>query len=95
MLHMKFNMKGYLDIVSRQRQRGATNENPNISQFLKNNQALRVINSIQIDTSKGNTRGSKSSKVIPVPQLLPKRLQCKKSKQTQPKHTQHLSLIHI
>ena len=35
MLRMKFNMKACQDIVSRQRQRGATNENPNISQFLK------------------------------------------------------------
>ena len=79
----------------RQRQRGATNENPNISQFLKNNQALRVINSIQIDTSKGNTRGSKSSKVIPVtPQLLPKRLRCKKSKQIQSTYNIQPSTTH-
>ena len=34
----------------RQLQRGRVIENPNVSQFLKGNQALRVINSIDLDT---------------------------------------------
>ena len=43
-----------------QRQRGATNENPNISQALKNTQALRVINTTcrHVTVKKGNTRGN-------------------------------------
>lgn len=45
----------------RQRQRGGVNENPSISQFLKGNQALRVINSIDLDITRGNTRGSNRS----------------------------------
>ena len=50
----------------RQRQRGATNENPNVSQLLKNNQVLRVVNSIRIETSKRNTHGSQPSQGIPI-----------------------------
>lgn len=45
----------------RQRQRGGVNENPNVSQFLKGNQALRVINSIDLDITMGNTWGSNCS----------------------------------
>lgn len=45
----------------RQRQRGGVHENPNVSQFLKGNQALRVINSINLDFTRGNTRGSNCS----------------------------------
>ena len=44
-----------------QRQRGGVNENPNVSQFLKGNQALRVINAINLDLTQGNTRGSNHS----------------------------------
>ena len=40
-----------------QRQRGGTNENPNVAEFLKNTQALRVINTTWINI-KGNFRGS-------------------------------------
>ena len=45
-----------------QRQRGATNENPNVDQALKNTQALRVINTTcrQVKVKKGNTRGNNS-----------------------------------
>lgn len=32
----------------RQRQRGAVNENPTVHQFLKNNQALRIVDSIKL-----------------------------------------------
>ena len=39
-----------------QRQRGGTSENPNVSEFCKNTQALRVINSV---CGRGNCRGNK------------------------------------
>ena len=42
----------------RQRQRGKSNENSSAHEFLINNQALRVVSSIRIDTAKGNTRGT-------------------------------------
>ena len=43
----------------RQRQRGRTNENSTVIQFLKNEQALRAFNSIDLDVTLGcNTRGS-------------------------------------
>lgn len=47
----------------RQRSRGGVNDNPNVSQFLKNNQALRVVNSISLDFVKGNCRGTNSSSI--------------------------------
>jgi hypothetical protein len=37
------------ELFGRHRQRGRTNENPTVEEFFKNNQALRVINSIHID----------------------------------------------
>ena len=40
-----------------QRQRGSSNDNPNVSQFIKATQALRVINTTCADI-KGNCRGS-------------------------------------
>lgn len=40
----------------RQRQRGKSNKNPSAHEFLINNQALRVVSSIRIDTAKVNTR---------------------------------------
>ena len=42
-----------------QRQRGGTSENPNMAEFCKNTQALRVINSVCGDVSRGNCRGNK------------------------------------
>ena len=42
-----------------QRQCGRVNENPKISDFCKNTQALRVIGSFCRDTVKGNCRGTK------------------------------------
>lgn len=39
-----------------QRQRGGVHDNPNCSEFMKNTQALRVINGLQAP-SKGNCRG--------------------------------------
>lgn len=44
-----------------QRQRGRVNENPNVSQFLKNTQALRVVNNVCRKTVKGNCRGTSGS----------------------------------
>ena len=41
-----------------QRQRGGTSENPNVSEFCKNTQALRVINSVCGDVARGNCRGN-------------------------------------
>lgn len=41
----------------RQRQRGRMNENPTCQEFMKNNDALRMVNSIKIETHKGNVRG--------------------------------------
>lgn len=51
------------NFFGQQRQRGGTHENPNASQFLKNTQALRVINST-CSTIRGNCRGSKSKQDI-------------------------------
>ena len=42
-----------------QRQRGRTNENPTAAEFVKNTQALRVINSINVGSLTGNCRGTK------------------------------------
>ena len=40
------------------------NENPNVQEFCKNTQALRVINCTCLDIAKGNCRGRKR-KVLP------------------------------
>ena len=42
-----------------QRQRGNTNENPTVQEFCANTQALRVVNSVCGNVSRGNCRGSK------------------------------------
>ena len=61
----------------RQRQRGGVNENPTCQQFIQNSSALRVVNSIKIDTHKGNTSSNeKDNQKIPVyisTEPLPKR----------------------
>ena len=44
-----------------QRQRGRVNENPNVAEFCKNTQALRVINCSCLNMVKGNCRGSQAS----------------------------------
>lgn len=44
-----------------QRQRGKSNENPNVQQFCSNSQALRVINGTCANVSKGNCRGNKTT----------------------------------
>ena len=47
-----------------QRQRGHTNENPSCADFLKNTQALRVINSVVGHVPRGNCRGRKNDCTI-------------------------------
>ena len=47
-----------------QRQRGATNENPSVHQFIHNTQALRVVNSFCRDITKGNCRGNKDQEAL-------------------------------
>ena len=44
-----------------QRQRGGTSDNPTVSEFCKNTQALRVVNSLCSHVSKGNCRGKRLS----------------------------------
>jgi hypothetical protein len=44
------------NFFGQQRQRGGVNENPCVADFLKNTQALRVINSTSV-TVRGNCRG--------------------------------------
>ncbi len=44
-----------------QRMRGGVNDNPNVSQFLKNNQALRNIN---LDLVLGNCRGTNKKSLV-------------------------------
>ena len=46
------------NFFGQQRQGGTANDNPNVSDFLKNTQALRVINET-CATVRGNCRGSK------------------------------------
>ena len=57
-----------------QRQRGRSSDNPNVKEFCKNTQALRVVNSLCTDVTKGNCRGKKRAsmteshlKVQPLP----------------------------
>ena len=49
----------------RQRQRGGVNENPNCQEFLQNNNALRMVNSITIETHKGNVHDNDCSMALP------------------------------
>ena len=39
-----------------QRQHGVVHDNPNVSQFAKNTQALQVVNSLRKSSDKGNCR---------------------------------------
>ena len=45
-----------------QRQRGHVNENPTVTEFCKNTQKLRVINSVCLDSVKGNCRGKNAQR---------------------------------
>ncbi len=46
------------NFLGQQRQRGRVNENPNIPEFIKNTQALRIVNTTCC-TVRGNCRGAK------------------------------------
>jgi len=46
-----------------QRQSGRSNENPTVSEFIKNTENFRVISSIWIDNVTGNCRGRKSKEM--------------------------------
>ena len=45
-----------------QRQAGATNDNPTVLQFTKNNDTLRLIGNMWFEDAQGNCRKSKSAK---------------------------------
>ena len=45
-----------------QRQRGRVNENPTVTEFCKNTQKLQVINSVCLDSVKGNCRGKNAQR---------------------------------
>ena len=65
-----------------QRQRGGTNENPNVKEFCQNTQALHIVNSFCKDIARGNCRGSKSStlNIDKENLVLPKRQQVRAKK---------------
>lgn len=44
--------------------RCGVNDNPNVSQFRKNNQALRTINIIHLDLFLGNCRGRNQKSLV-------------------------------
>ena len=62
-----------------QRQRGGVHDNPNVAEFSKNTQALRVINSFCHVGSKGNCRGGNVEMPDENVEPLPKR-RCSRSK---------------
>ena len=47
-----------------QRQRGRVNENPNAQKFMKNTQALRVINGMCPNVARGNCRGNTGQQTL-------------------------------
>ena len=49
------------NFFGQQRQRGRVNENPNALEFLRNTQALRIVN-VDCKTVRGNCRGEKKGK---------------------------------
>lgn len=67
-----------------QRQRGRTHDNPNVQEFPKNTQALRVVNGFCWDVAKGNCRGNKATGVTELDMKentpLPKRKQHREKK---------------
>jgi len=72
-------------LFGKQRQRGATNDNPNVQQFESNTSAIQVASSIALAPVHGNCRGTNSKKrpgeLQVVSELnfpLPKRPRCKK-----------------
>ena len=56
-----------------QRQRGRVNDNPNVAEFVKNTQAIRVIGSFCQNPKYGTCRGNNSEQSEDVHVSLPKR----------------------
>ena len=56
-----------------QRQRGRVNDNPNVAEFMKNTQAIRVIGSFCQGPIRGNCRGSQGEQQEESLDPLPKR----------------------
>ena len=59
-----------------QRQRRGAHENPNVHEFCKNTNALKVINSVCGNVSKGNCRGNKKDLDVQV-ESIPLRKRCR------------------
>jgi hypothetical protein len=58
-----------------QRQRGGTHDNPNAQEFLRNTQAVRVVNSLCRGPARGNCRGNiGDTKIEQKNKPLPKRV---------------------
>ena len=51
------------NFFGQQRQRGRVGDNPNVHEFLKNTQSLRIVNSVSRQVVKGNCRGQKSEQI--------------------------------
>ena len=81
-----------------QRQRGRTSENPNVYDFCKNTQALRVINSVCGNFPRGNCRGNKDSVIDiqkeskPLPKRCRDRKKCKSKENLLPEHDTSIPL---
>ncbi len=50
-----------------QRQRGRVTENVTVAEYTKNEQVLRTVSSIRINTTKGNTRGNNEHEITVSP----------------------------
>ena len=77
-----------------QRQRGRAGENPNAFQFCKNTQALRIINSVCGNISKGNCRGRKQQIDMQDTKPLPKRRRNRKKTLAKENDYKGSSLLH-
>ena len=81
-----------------QRQRGRTSENPNVYDFCKNTQALRIINSVCGNIPKGNSRGNKQSLIDvkkeskPLPKRRRVRKQCSSKENLLSRHDTSITL---
>ena len=62
------------NFLGRQRQRGGASENPSMAEFCTNTQAMRVVDTVCADVSRGNCRGNveESQDVEKSQQPLPK-----------------------
>lgn len=79
-----------------QRQRGRVNDNPSFSQYLKNEQALRVVSSINLNVMMGNTRKTNSTSIKDISTApLPKRRKTKKETQPESGWIKHVITIYM